>query len=398
MKKIILAFSGGLDTSFCIPYLKEKDFEVITVTVNTGGFNQIQLKEIAEKSKKLGAIKHYEIDAQKDLYEKFATYLIKANYQKGGVYPACVGPERIIIAIKIAEIAKKESCKSICHGSTGAGNDQIRFDMALQTLISNCEIISPIREENLTRQKEVEFLKSHGFEVSQSTKDYSINVGLLGITIGGKETKSTLKEIPENIFPNVKSIDQIENEEIFFKITFEKGLPVKLNDENLSGLQIIQKLNQIGALNGFGKDYHIGTTTIGIKGRIAFEAPAMKILIKAHSELEKVILTSKQIFWKNTLGTIYGDLIHDSFYFDPIIQDIEAFLNSASKFVEGEVTIKLQKGILTISSITSKYSLFENSIATYGEENSLWTGIEAKAFCKLYGMESKIAFSKHNQI
>ena len=248
MKKIILAFSGGLDTSFCIPYLKEKGYDVITVTVDTGGFNKEDLEKIANKSKEYGAIKHYQIDAKEELYKNFITYLIKANYQKGGVYPACVGPERIVTAIKIAEIAKEENCQIIAHGSTGAGNDQVRFDLALQTLIPNCEIITSIRDENWTRIKEVEFLIAHGFEVSENTKDYSINVGLLGITIGGKETKLTKSNVPENIFPNVKILEEANNEKQIFKITFQNGLPVKLDDESLSGIDLIKSLNKIGLL------------------------------------------------------------------------------------------------------------------------------------------------------
>ncbi len=397
MKKIILAFSGGLDTSFCIPYLMEQGYQVITATVNTGGFGKEELASIANKSAELGAVKHYEIDAQDDLYKDFVSYIIKANYQKGGVYPACVGPERNVIAIKLAEVAKQEYCKAVAHGSTGAGNDQVRFDLALRALIPGCEIIVPIREKNLTRKEEVEFLEKHGHKVDNVSKDYSINVGLLGTTIGGKETLNTLNVIPDEVFPTVKPIAETSEDGAEFSLTFDKGLPVKLDGETLSGQDLIQKINLLAGENGFGKDYHIGTTIIGIKGRVAFEAPALKVLIKAHTELEKVVLTSKQQFWKNTLGTVYGDLIHEGLYFDPVVKNIEAFLDSANEKVCGEVKVKIVKGNLTVTSIESPYSLFNSKLGTYGEESAAYSGMDAQGFCKIYGLESVNAFLTQQQ-
>jgi argininosuccinate synthase len=391
MKKVILAFSGGLDTSFCVPYLQDKGFTVITVAINTGGFSEKELAQIKERSKELGAINHYEIDAQNELYEKFASYIIKSNYQKGGVYPACVGPERNVIAKIIDDIAYKEKVKNIAHGSTGAGNDQVRFDLALKALIPNCNIIAPIRENEFTRDEEVSFLNKKGFSVSDKIKDYSINIGLLGTTIGGKETYDTKNELPDTAFPTVKSIDDAKETTENVLIEFEEGFPVSLNNQSLSGVEIIQKLNEIGARNGFGKDYHIGTTIIGIKARIGFEAPALKILIKAHSELEKIILTSKQIFWKNHLGNLYGDLIHEGLYYDPIIKDLEAFIDSANKKVSGKVSLKIHKGNIIISSLDSPFSLLGKD-GTYGELTGKWNGKDAEGFCKLYGMESVNAF------
>ena len=391
-KKIILAFSGGLDTSFCVPYLIEKGYEVITASINTGGFTNKELKNISEKSKKLGATKHYEIDAQENLYTQIASYIIKANYLKGGVYPACVGPERNIIAAQIAKIAKQESTTIVAHGSTGAGNDQVRFDLALKALIPNCKIIAPIRDNDLTRTSEVNFLKKHGIKIEKNTQEYSINAGLLGITIGGKETTQTDKEVPESVFPNVKKIDETPNKAAMIKVTFKEGLPIKLNNNELTGPNILKKIEKIAALHGYGKDYHIGTTIIGLKGKIAFEAPAMKLLIKAHSELEKIVLTSKQIFWKNTLGNLYGNLIHEGLYFDPIVKNLEAFIDSANQHVTGDVDIKIYKGNITITSLKSQYSLFNNNIGTYGEETKGYNGIDAKGFCKLYGLESINAF------
>lgn len=387
MKKAVLAFSGGLDTSFLIPYLKEQGYAVITVTVNTGGFNEKELAKIAAKSKKLGSLKHYEIEAQKELYEKFASYLIKANYLKGGVYPACVGPERVVIAKELVKIAKQEKTNIIVHGSTGAGNDQVRFDLTIRALMPNAEILTPIRENNFSREYERDFLQKHGHKVEIQTKDYSINVGLLGITIGGKETKNTLKEIPENVFPTVKPLNKTPNEPETIKIILEKGLLKTKNP-----IDFINKINKIAAKHGFGKDYHIGTTIIGLKGKIAFEAPAMKLLIKAHSELEKVTLSSKEIFWKNMLSQIYGDMIHEGLYFDPLIKDIEAFLDCSNEKVSGEVEVKIFKGTITVSSIKSPYSLFNSKLGTYGEKSSAYSGMDAKGFCRLYGLESINAY------
>lgn len=396
MHKVILAFSGGLDTSFCIPYLKAQGYEVITVTVNTGGFNATQLSQITAKAKKLGSAKHFTVDAQKKLYEKFASFIIKANYLKGGVYPACVGPERNVIAMEVAKIAKKEKVSVVAHGSTGAGNDQVRFDLALNALIPACTILAPIRDENFTREQEVAFLKQYGFPVKASTEKYSVNVGLLGTTISGGETLDPSQKLPEEIFPTVKKIDAAEKVATDFMIQFSAGLPVALNGKKMPPVQLIQKINQLAAAQGFGKDYHIGTTIIGIKGRIAFEAPALKVLIKAHSELEKLTLTSKQIFWKNTLGTVYGDLVHEGLYFDPLLRDIEALLNSASTYVSGEVGVRIYKGNLTIIFLKSPFSLMQSKLGTYGEKTGAWSGREAAGFCKLYGMESINSYLLHN--
>lgn len=388
MKKAIVAFSGGLDTTFCVIDLAQKGYQVITVTVNTGGFTKAQLKAIEKKAKALGAVKHYSVDAQEALFTQFANYIIKANYLKGGTYPACVGPERNAIAEAIVTIAKKEKIDTIVHGSTGAGNDQARFDVAFRALMPGVTILAPIRDQNLTREAEVALLKKAGIAIPAATKDYSINVGLMGTTIGGKETKGAEKELPDDVFPNVAPIDKAPGKPVIITIGFKKGVPVSFNHKSMEGPALIQKLNALGALHGFGKDYHLGTTIIGLKGRIGFEAPALKLLIKAHTELEKLVLTSKQLFWKNTLGTLYGDLIHEGLYYDPVVKNLEAFLDSASEYVTGEVTAKLYKGTLMIQSVKSPYSLLGGRFGTYGEKTGGWDGADAKGFCKLYGQES----------
>lgn len=396
MNKVILAFSGGLDTSFCIPFLKAKGYEVVTVTVNTGGFSTQQLKNIEKKAKKLGSLKHYTKDAEDKLYKNFASYIIKANYLKGGVYPACVGPERNVIAEETAAIAKQEKTNIVAHGSTGAGNDQVRFDLALKALIPGVVIMAPIRDENFTREQEVEFLQKYGFHINSEKSKYSINIGLLGTTISGAETLNPEQELPDEIWPMVKPSSN--KGPVQFIVQFQKGLPTAFNDKKMSGLEIIKKLNQFGSAAGFGKDYHIGTSIIGIKGRIAFEAPGLKILIKAHAELEKLVLTSKQIFWKSTLGTTYGDLVHEGLYFDPLLRNIEAFLDSSNSHVEGEVGIRIHNGNLTITSLKSPYSLMSSKLGKYGEKTGSWNGQEAQGFCKLYGMESAHAYLTQKNI
>ncbi|MFA4815083.1 MAG: argininosuccinate synthase [Candidatus Gracilibacteria bacterium] len=392
MKKVILAFSGGLDTSYCIPFLKEKGYEVITVTVNTGGFSPEDLTGIKNRSEELGAIKHYEVDAQQSLYDQFASYIIKANYLRGGVYPACVGPERNVIVAEVVKIARKENIKCIAHGSTGAGNDQVRFEVALRALVENCEILAPIRDSGIQREDEALFLTKKGFPVDAAKKDYSINVGLMGTTIGGKETFDTEKVLPDEAFPNVKSIDDSLDTPGECEMTFEKGLPIQLDGKTLNGVEIITHLNEMGALHGFGRDYQIGTTIIGNKARLGFESPAMKILIKAHMELEKMVLTSKQIFWKNMLGNLYGDLLHEALYYEPLVKNLEAFLDSVNEYVRGTVKVKIYKGVLSITSMKSPYSLLNLKFGKYGEKMGAWNGEDAKGFCRIYGMESVNAF------
>ena len=396
MEKVILAFSGGLDTTYCMPYLQEKGYEVITVTVNTGGFTTEQLEKISTWSKKLGSIEHIEIDAQADLYDEFVAAIIKGNYLRGGTYPACVGPERIVAAKRIAELANQRGIKKIVHGSTGAGNDQVRFDLALRAMITNVEVIVPIRDESLTREQEMEYLKAKGIEMNMSAKDYSINVGVLGTTIGGKETKTPLGLPPDEVYPFVKPIVDTPNEAEELKIAFEHGMPIALNGEEMHGLEIIKAIKSLAEKHGIGKDSHLGTTILGIKGRIVFEAGALKILIAAHRELEKSVLTSKQIFWKDHLSNVWGDLVHEGLYFDPVVKDIEAMINSCEKNVSGEVRIKLLKGNIIVEGSESPHSLLDSSLGIYGEENMAWNGRDAEGFCKIYGLEGLIAYKKNN--
>lgn len=393
-KKVILAFSGGLDTSFLVPYLIEKGHSVYTATVNTGGFSAEEMSMIAKKSKDLGAYGHKEIDAIDELYDNFVVKIIQANYLRGGVYPACVGPERIVAAKKIAELASKMGIITVAHGSTGAGNDQVRFDLCLRAMMDDVEILAPIRDEQFTRPQEVAYLKTKGIEVPQKNLDYSINIGVLGTTIGGKETKTPLGLVPDEIYPNVATIKSAPDAGEELKIGFEKGVVISVNSQKMTGLKLIDMVKAIAQKNGVGRGTHLGTTILGIKGRIVFEAAALRVLIEAHKELEKSVLTSKQIFWKDHLGSVWGDSVHEGLYFDPVVEDIEAMIASSQKTVTGEVTIRLQKGNIIVVGSKSPYSLMDAKFASYGEENSFWNGRDAQGFSKIYGLEGIIAHKK----
>ncbi len=391
MKKIVLAFSGGLDTSFCVPYLKEKGYEVYAATVDTGGFTQKDIQKIKDRAKELNVKKHYVIDGKSSLYDKIVTYVIKGNILRGGVYPLCAGPERIIQAIEVIGVAKKIGANAVAHGSTGAGNDQVRFDVAIQTLAPELEIVTPIRELGITRGEEVAFLEKHGITVDKSAKDYSINKGMLGTTIGGKETKDSWELPPDGVYPTVVDIESApkNGEEII--ISFEKGLPTVVNGKPMSGIEIMNYLDKLGAKHGVGKGMHLGNTILGIKGRVVFEAPAALILIKTHKELEKLVHTKWQSFWKDMVAEAYGNFIHEGLYFDPVVKDIEALIDNSQGVVTGDVKIKLHKGNIIVIGVKSPYSLMDKKVATYGEQNLLWTGADATGFNKIYGLQGMLA-------
>ena len=391
MKKVVLAFSGGLDTSFCVPYLKEKGYEVYAATVDTGGFTPKEIKKINDKAKELDVKKHYFIDGKTSLYNKIATYIIKGNILRGGVYPLCAGPERIIQAIEVIKLAKQIDAHTIAHGSTGAGNDQVRFDVAIQTLAPELEIITPIRELGITREKEAVFLKKRGFVVAKASTSYSINKGMLGTTIGGRETKGSWEIPPDDVYPAVVDIESapINGQEII--VSFKQGLPVAVDGKAMNGISIMAYLNDLGAKHGVGKEVHLGNTILGIKGRIVFEAPAAIIVIKAHKELEKLVLTKWQSYWKDTICEAYGNFLHEGLYFDPVTKDIEALIDNSQKVVTGDVKVKLHKGNIIVVGVKSPYSLMDKKAATYGEQNLLWTGQEATGFSKIYGLQSILA-------
>jgi len=405
-KKLVLAFSGGLDTCFATVFLREQSYDVITATVDTGGFSNNELKNIKKLSKKLGAIKHFELNVKNELYDDFVSYIVKSNYKRLGVYPTVVGGERGLQAKKIAEVARNENAVAVAHGSTGAGNDQIRFDVVIRAFAGDIKIIAPTREHNFSRQYEADFLQKRGFNFDSSRTKYSINVGLLGVTIGGGETldvKTTvdhdklydeiIKEL--NINKSSKSHNDIVQKS--HKISFENGLPVSLDGKKMSGIKIISELNKIAYEHHFGFKAYIGSTIIGLKSRICFLAPALEILIKSHYELEKVVLTSKQIFWKDTISKVYGDLIHQGLFFEPLVDDIKAFLDSSNRVVSGVIEFEILENKLQIKNINSKYSLFDTKKYLYGETVELWSGQDAEGFCKIFGTESVLAFLKKHQ-
>jgi len=392
VKRVLLAFSGGLDTSYCVAALREEGYEVVTATVDTGNFTEAERAAIAHRSQELGASGHHHLDARAALYEGFVSYVIKANYLRGGVYPACVGPERVVAARFVADLAQSLGIEEVAHGSTGAGNDQIRFDLALRVLAPQLRVLAPIRAQGLTRAQESEYLRARGYHVSESTREYSINVGLLGTTIGGKETLGTLGVPAESAYTLTSSPDEAPDSPQTLVVHFENGLPVALDHRRFSdGTALIQTLNELAGRHGIGRGIHLGTTVLGIKGRVAFEAPALITLIQAHQELEKSVLTSRQTFWKAQMGTLYGDMLHEGLFFDPLMRDLEAFLDSSQQSVTGSVHLQLYKGHVTVLGSESPFSMMAHDVAVYGEQNAYWNGRDAEGFSRLYGLEGLIA-------
>ncbi len=389
---IVLAFSGGLDTSFCVPFLMETcDDEIITVTINTGGFSAEEMKAIEARSIELGAVCHIAVDARKDLFEDHISYLIKGNILRGNTYPLCVGPERVVQAEKLVLQARKLNARAIAHGSTGAGNDQVRFDVSLGILASDIEVLAPIREGGFDRSTTSEYLKARGFDVPEKTTDYSINSGLWGTTIGGRETLTTAHPLPESAYLHSTAPADAPSKSENLTITFEKGIPVAINGTLMDPVDLIESLTETGNTHGVGRGIHVGDTILGIKGRVAFEAPAAEILINAHRELEKIVLGKWQRFQKDRLSDFYGLLLHEGQYLDPVMADIRAMIDSSQKRVTGTVDIELYRGNLRVLGCQSPFSMFDAGIATYGEKHTLWDGRDAKGFSRIVGVQSLLA-------
>lgn len=389
---LVLAFSGGLDTSFCVPYLQDTyDEPVHTVTVDTGGVTSSDRSAIEARAHELGAATHHFVDGRQTLYDAHLSYLIKGNVLRGGVYPLCVGPERIVQAQGVADVADEVGASTVAHGSTGAGNDQVRFDVALQVVGDELEILAPIRSLGLSREESTAYLEDRGVSVPADTTDYSINRGLWGTTVGGKETLTTEEPLPEAAYPDTVPPTEAPDTPQELTITFEDGLPTALDDEPMESVALVEALNEIGGTHGVGRDIHVGDTILGIKGRIGFEAPAAQILITAHRELEKVVLSKWQQVQKEELGSFYGRLLHEGQYFDPVMRDVEAFLDHTQDVVSGTVTVKLFKGRAQVQGVYSPHSMFDASTATYGEENALWDGRDAEGFTTLAAVPSLLA-------
>ena len=389
---IVLAFSGGLDTSFCVPYLKETYGEpVYTVTVDTGGLSAEEREAVAEKARTLGAEAHVTVDARQDLYDDLLSYLIKGNVLRGGVYPLCVGPERVTQAQQVVEVARQKGARAVAHGSTGAGNDQVRFDAALRIFGEDLEVIAPIRQLGLSRQASADYLNERGFAVSAERAAYSINRGLWGTTVGGKETHTTGQPLPDGAYPDTTSPADAPDVHRDLRITFEEGLPTALDGDALDPVALIEKLAEIGGAHGVGRGIHVGDTILGIKGRVGFEAPAATVLIAAHRELEKLVLTRWQRYQKDHLADFYGMLLHEGQYFDPVMRDLEAFFDSSQPVVRGTVDVRLFKGSLGVLGCRSPYSMFDTGVATYGEANALWDGRDAEGFTRIAPLQAYLA-------
>ncbi|MFT5641944.1 MAG: argininosuccinate synthase [Cyclobacteriaceae bacterium] len=394
MKKVVLAFSGGLDTTYCTKYLQiEKGMEVHAVTVNTGGFDSAEAKELESRALALGAASYTFIDETEKFYENGIKYLIFGNVLKNQTYPLSVSAERIFQAVAIAKEAKKMNADAIAHGSTGAGNDQIRFDMIFHALCPGREIITPIRDQSLSRNEEIAYLTNLGVKGDWTKAAYSINQGLWGTSVGGKETLTSDQFLPEEAFPH----QVVKTEPLNITIGFEKGEPVYLNGEKLTPVNLIKKLNKIANGYGIGRDIHVGDTIIGIKGRVGFEAAASLILIKSHYTLEKHVQTKNQLFIKEGLANWYGNLLHEGNYLDPVMRDMESFFSSSQNNVTGEVKVLLAPYRFQVLGINSKNDLMQSSFGQYGEQNTAWTGDDARAFAKIYANQAKLYQTVHGK-
>lgn len=386
--KVILAFSGGLDTSYCVKYLtEEKKMEVWSAIVNTGGFSEDELKEIEKKAYNLGVKKHVTLDVVDEYYKECIRFLIFGNVLKNNTYPLSVSAERVFQAMAIADYAKETGAGWVAHGSTGAGNDQVRFDMIFNIMIPDKGIITPIRDKKLSREEEIEYLKSKGVVQDWVKAQYSINKGIWGTSVGGKETLTSDQYLPEQAFPT--QVTKQKPEEI--ELTFEKGELTGINNEKFNNpVKAIQKLQEIAAPFGIGRDIHVGDTIIGIKGRVGFEAAAPYVIIKAHHALEKHTLTKWQMYWKDQLAGWYGNFVHEGQFLDPVMRNIENFLSSAQETVSGKVKVYLAPYRFHIIGISSPHDLMSSKFGSYGEMNNAWSGEDVKGFSKIFGNQTMI--------
>ena len=393
MKKLVLAYSGGLDTSYCLKKLSNEDYEVHAVSVNTGGFSKNQIEEQKKTAYAMGASTYKSINALKSFYERIVKYLIYGNVLKNNTYPLSVSAERIIQAIEIIEYAKNINADFVSHGSTGAGNDQVRFDLIFQVLAPEIQIITPIRDNKLTREAEIDYLKNQGINLSWEKAQYSINQGLWGTSVGGNETLTSNQSLPDTAYPS--ALTKTSSKKII--LSFKAGEIVALNGKNASPVNLIQKLQEIAKGYAIGRDTHVGDTIIGIKGRVGFEAAAPMIIIKAHHLLEKHTQTKWQQFQKEQMANFYGMQLHEGNYLDAVMRDIEAFLESSQKTVNGDVFITLYPNRFELEGIESPNDLMNAYFASYGENNKAWTAEDAKGFIKISSNSHKI-FKTINQL
>jgi argininosuccinate synthase len=387
MKTIALAFSGGLDTSFCVPRLTDQGWAVHTVHVDTGGVSAADLEAIAGQATAVGAIEHHAVDARQAVFDRFVRFLIQGNILRGEVYPLSVAAERTQQAVSVIETARRIGASAVAHGSTGAGNDQVRFDIAFRVLAPDLEIVTPIRDEGIRREQAIADLEARKLPVPPKAGAYSINRGLWGTTWGGGWTHDTWAGPPgELLEPPTKTPSPSE-----IVLGWREGVPVSLDGQALAGPDLVRRLGDLVEAYGVGRGIHVGETALGIKGRIGFEAGAALLLIAAHRELEKLVLTKWQVFWKDQLGRFYGDRLHEGHYFDPALRDIEALITSSQGRVTGETRVRLASGRFQVVGTRSPFSMMDPGVATYGEENRLWTGAEARAFSRVAAVPELLA-------
>lgn len=387
-KKVVLGFSGGLDTSFCVKYFTEEfGYEVHSIIVNTGGFTHEELKHIEAHAYKLGVKTHTTVNAIHSYYDSIIKYLIFGNVLKNNTYPLSVSAERLSQALHIAEHAEKLGTDAVAHGSTGAGNDQVRFDMVFHIEIPGVEIITPIRDLKLSREEEIAYLKEKGVEMNFEKNQYSINKGLWGTSVGGKETLNSKGILPESAWPT--QVTKQGEEEV--KLYFKKGELFGVNEERFEHpSEAIQYLQTLAGPYGIGRDIHVGDTIIGIKGRVGFEAAAPMVILKAHHALEKHVLTKWQLQWKDTLSQFYGNWLHEGQILDPVMRDIEAYLETSQRNVTGSVFVQLQPYRFQIIGIESKHDLMSAKFGKYGEMNTGFTGEDVRGFSKIFGNQTSI--------
>ena len=389
-QKVLLAFSGGLDTTFCAVHLaREKNMEVHSAIVNTGGFSTEELDQIASHAKNLETASHQVLDVTANYYDRCIRYMIFGNTLRNRSYPLSVSSERTFQAIALVEYARKNGFSHIAHGSTAAGNDQVRFDLVIQVLAPEIEIITPIRDLKISRDDEIDYLRKVGIEMNWSKLEYSINQGIWGTSVGGKETLNSSDELPQDAYPTV--VEKTGSESL--TIGFDRGEPISLNGQSMEPLALIRELEKLAGPWGVGRDVHVGDTIIGIKGRVGFQAAAARVIIEAHLALEKHVLSRWQLHWKEQIGQWYGMFVHEAQYLEPVMRDLESFLESSQKNVNGDVRVRLRPYNYTVTGVESPYDLMNASFASYGEMNKTWTAEEVNGFTRILGNQQRIWYA-----
>lgn len=389
---IVLAFSGGLDTSYCVPWLAERHGQpVVTVTVDTGGLDEAAAADLERRALALGALRHLRVDARLATFERVLKFLIFGNVRRGGVYPLCVGAERLIQAQEVARVALEIGSTAIAHGSTGAGNDQVRFEVAVRTLAPGLDVLAPVRDHATPRAVEQQYLESRGLPLPPAGAAYSTNRGLWGITIGGRETLDSREPLPESAWVLSKGAFDAPKTASRHVLAFEKGVPVAWDGEALDPVAILGRVESEAAAYGIGRGIHLGDTILGTKGRVAFEAPAAEVILTAHRELEKLVLTGRQQRVKESVAATYGDLVHEGQLLDPVCRDIEALLASSQERVTGEVKLLLRPGQVFVEGVTSPFSLLAATRGKYGEATGEWSGDDAAGFSRIVALPGRLA-------